>query len=92
MRGTIARRKKERRTLPAVDAATLRDSPISGRNIRRRGGKNVVRTSHSKQPNRLIGALVDGTPYLPFHDNLKADGHAALVEYTRRRYKKIGII
>ncbi len=54
--------------------------------------KNVVRTNHSKKSIHLIGALGDGTLDLQFHDNLKADGHAALVEYARRRHKKVGII
>ena len=52
--------------------------------------KNVVRTNHSKKSIHLIGALGDGTLDLQFHDNLKADSYAALVEYTRRRYKKVG--
>ena len=76
----------------AVDAATLRNSPTSGRGLRRRGRRNIVRTNHSKKPNHLIGALGDGTLDLPFHDNLKADGHMVLVEYARRRHKKVGII
>ena len=92
MKETIARWKEEGRTLLAVDAVTLRDSPTSSRGLRRRGGKNIVRTNHSKKSNHLIGALGDGALDLPFHDNLKADGHAALVEYARRRHKKVGII
>ena len=91
-RGIITGWNEEGRTLLAVDAATLRDSSTSGRGLRRRGGRNVVRTNHSKKPINLIGALGDGTLDLQFHDNLKADGHAVLVEYARRRHKKVGII
>ena len=73
MKGTIARWKEEGRTVLAVDAATLLDSPATGMGLRRRGGRNVVRTNHSKKSNHLIGALGDGTLDLPFHDNLKAE-------------------
>ncbi len=37
-RATAARWRAEGRTVVAVDAATLRDSPVSRRGIRRRGG------------------------------------------------------
>ena len=39
MKGAITRWKEGGRTLPAVDAAILQDSPTSGRGLRRRGGK-----------------------------------------------------
>ena len=52
--------------------------------------KSIVRTNHFEKSIHLIGTLGDGAPDLPFHDNLKADGHAALAEYARRRHKKVG--
>ena len=92
MRGTIARWKEEGRTVLAIDAATLRDSPVSRRGLRRRGGKDTVRTNHSKKAMHLVGALGDGTLDLQFHEDLKAGSYVDLVEYARRRHKKIGII
>ena len=89
-RATIARWKAEGRTVVAIDAATLRDSPTSRRG--RRGGKDTVRTNHSKKAIHLIGALGDGTLDLQFHGDLKADSYVSLVEYARRRHEKIGII
>ena len=89
---TIARWKEEGRTVLAVDAATLRDSPTSGRGLRRRGGKATVRTNHSKKAIHLIGALGDGTLDLQFHGDLKAGSYTSLVEYARRRHEKVGII
>ncbi|MCE2509149.1 MAG: hypothetical protein J4G04_07650, partial [Nitrosopumilaceae archaeon] len=91
-RGTIARWKGEGRTVPAIDAATLRDSPVSRRGLRRRGGRDTVRTNHSKKAMRLVGAPGDGTLDLQFHEDLKAGSHVDLVECARRRHKKIGII
>lgn len=41
---------REGRTVLAIDAATVWDSPTSGRGLRRRGGKATVRTNHSKKP------------------------------------------
>ena len=92
MRGTITRWKEEGRTVLAIDAATLRDSPTSRRGLRRRGGKDTVRTNHSKKAIHLIGALGDGALDLQFHEDLKAGSHVDLVEYARRRHMKIGII
>ena len=69
-RGAIARWREEGRAVLAVDATTLRDSPTSRRGLRRRGGKSVVRTNHSKKAIYLIGALGDGTLDLQFHENL----------------------
>ena len=91
-RTTIARWKAEGRTVVVIDAATLRDSPTSGRGLRRRGRKATVRTNHSKKAIHLIGAPGDGTPDLQFHGDLKADSYVSLVEYARRRHEKIGII
>ena len=76
----------------AVDAATLRDSPVSRRGIRRRGGRETVPTNHSKQSIHMIGALGDGTLDLQFHDDLSAGSYVELVEHLRRRYGKVGIV
>ncbi|MCE2509331.1 MAG: hypothetical protein J4G04_08625 [Nitrosopumilaceae archaeon] len=92
MRGTIAGWKEEGRTVLAIDAATLRDSPVLRRGLRRRGGKGTIRTNHSKKAMHLVGALGDGTLDLQFHEDLKAGSYVDLVEYARRRHKKIGII
>lgn len=91
-RDTIARWMGEGRTVLAVDASTLRDSPTSRRGLRRRGGKNVVRTNYSKKAIHLIGALGDGTLDLQFHENLKSESYVALIEYARRRHGKVGIL
>ena len=91
-RDTIARWREEGRAILAVDAATLRDSPTSRRGLRRRGGKSVVRANHSKKATHLIGALGNGTLDLQFHENLKGESYVALIEYARRRHKKIGIL
>ncbi len=91
-RAIIARWKAEGRTVLAVDAATLRDSPTSGRGLRRRGGKAIVRTNHSKKSIHLIGTLGDDTLDLQFHEDLRAGIYASLVYYARRRHEKIGII
>ena len=90
-RATIARWKEEGRAVLAVDAATLRDSPTSGRGLRRRGGKATVRTNHSKKAIHLIGALGDGTLDLQFHGDLKG-GQLRGPGDARRRHEKIGII
>ena len=91
-RGAIARWREEGRAVLAVDATTLRDSPTSRRGLRRRGGKGVVRTNHSKKAIHLIGALGDGTLDLQFHENLNGESYVALAEYARRRHGKVGII
>lgn len=91
-RGAIARWREEGRAVLAVDATTLRDSPTSRRGLRRRGGKSVVRTNHSKKAIHLIGALGDGTLDLQFHENLNGESYVALAEYARRRHGKVGII
>ena len=91
-RDTIARWREEGRAVLAVDATTLRDSPVSRRGLRRRGKKNVVRTNHSKKAIHLIGALGDGTLDLQFHESLKGESYVALAEYARRRRGKVGII
>ena len=82
----------EGRTVVAVDAATLRDSPVSRRGIRRRRGRETVPVNHSKQSIHMIGALGDGTLDLQFHDGLSAGSCVGLVEHLRRRYGKVGII
>ncbi len=87
-RATIARWKAEGRTVLAVDAATVWDSPTAGRGLRRRGGKATVRTNHSKKSIHLIGALGDGTLDLQFHGDLKGDSYAALMEYPAGATKK----
>ena len=68
------------RTLPAVDAAALRDSPASGRGLRRRGGKEhrphqplqKVQPPDRGSGGRHAGAAIPRQP--------GADDHAALVE------------
>ena len=82
----------EGRTVVAADAATLRDSPVSRRGIRRRGGMETVPANHSKQSIHMIGALKDGTLDLQFHDDLSAESCIDLVDHLRRRYGKVGII
>ena len=57
-RATAARWRAEGRTVVAVDAATLRDSPVFRRGIRRQGGETVP-VNHSKQSSHMIGALED---------------------------------
>ena len=76
----------------AVDAATLRDSLVSRRGIRRRGGMEAVPANHSKQSIHMIGALGDGTLDLQFHDDLSAGSYVELVEHLRRRYGRVGIV
>ena len=92
MGDTVVRWKAEERVVLSVDATTLRDSPTSGRGLRRRGGRDAVRTNYSKRTNHLIGALGDGTLDARFHENLTADSYVSLLEYARRRHKKIGVI
>jgi len=46
-RATAAKWRAEGRTVVAVDAATLRDSPVSRRGIRRRGGRRFQSTTPS---------------------------------------------
>ena len=70
----------------------LRNSPASRRGLRRRGGKGVVRASHAKKAICLIGAPGNGAPDLQFHENLKGESYAALIEYARRRHRKAGIL
>ena len=91
-RSTAARWRAEGRTVVAVDAATLRDSPVSRRGSRRRGGRETVPVNHSKQSIHMIGALGDGTLDLQFHDDLSAGSYVELVEHLRRRYGKVGIV
>ena len=91
-RSTAARWRAEGRTVVAVDAATLRDSPVSRRGIRRRGGRETVPVNHSKQSVHMIGALGEGTLDLQFHDDLSAGSYVELVERLRRRCGKVGII
>ena len=76
----------------AVDAATLRDSPVSRRGIRRRGGREIVPINHSKQSVHMIGALGDGTLYLQLHDDLSASSYVWLVEHLLWRYGTVSII
>ena len=91
-RHTTTRWNKEGRMVLAIDAATIRDSPVSRRGLRRRGGKDTVPINYSKKSLHIIGALGDGTLDIQFHGNLKADSYVDLIEYARRRHKKIGII
>ena len=73
----------------AIDAATLRDSPVSRSGIRRRGGREVVSINYS---NHMIVAFGDGTLDLQFHDDLSASSYIWLLEHLIRRYRKVGII
>ena len=82
----------EGRAVLAVDATTLRDSSTSDRDLKRRGGKNVVRTNYSKKTIHLIGALGDDTLDLQFHENLKEERHVALAEYACWRHGKVGVL
>ena len=91
-RATAARWRAEGRMVVAVDAATLRDSPVSRKGIRRRGGRETVPVNYSKQSIHMIGALGDGTLELQFHDNLTAASYVDLVKHLHRRYGKEGII
>ena len=75
----------------AVDATTLRDSPTSRGGLRRRGGKNVVRT-YSKKSIHPVGAPGVGTLDLQFRGSLEGESYVALAEYARRRRNKVGII
>ncbi len=61
-RATAARWRAEGRMVLAVDAATLRDSPVFRRGIRRRGGRETVPVNHSKQSIHITSTLVDCTP------------------------------
>ena len=90
--GTIARWRAEGRAIRSIHGTTLRDSPVSRRGLRPRGGRDTVCTNHSRKSTNLIGALGDGTLGLQFHENLKADIYIALLEFARRRHKKIGIL
>ena len=67
-RAAAARWRAGDRTVVAVDASTLRDSPLSRRGIRRRE-KGAVPVNYSKQPIHMIGALGDGALELQIHDN-----------------------
>ncbi len=91
-RAAAAKWREESRVVVAVDAATLRDSPVSRRGIRRRGGRETVPVNHSKRSIHMIGALGDGTLDLQFHDNLTAASHVELIKHLHRRYGKVGII
>ncbi len=61
---TIAGWKEEGRTVPAVDAATLRDSPTSGRGLRRRAERtsSAPTTTPAKSGN-ITMVIVDGWPW-----------------------------
>ena len=89
---TAARWSVEGRTVVAVNAATLLDSPVSRRGIRRRGVREMVPVNYSKQSIHMIGALGDGTPDLQFHDSLAAASRVELVKHLHRRYGKVGIM
>ena len=78
-RGAITRWNEEGRIVLAIDAATMWDSPTSGRGLRRRGGKEHSPHQPFQKVNPPDRGFGGGTPDLPFHDDLKADGHAALV-------------
>lgn len=91
-RQTMARWAKEGRTTLALDAASLQDSPSSRRGLRRRGGSETVHTNFSKKSLHIIGALGDGTLDVQFVDDLSASSYIDLVEYARRRHKKIGLL
>ncbi len=89
---TATRWRAEGRMVVAVDAATLRDSPVSRKGIRRRGGRETVPVNYSKQSIHMIGALGDGALELQFHDDLTAASYVELVKHLHRRYGKVGIL
>lgn len=91
-RVTAARWRAEGRTVVAVDASTLRNSPVSRRGIRRRGKRDTVSVNHSKKSLHMIGALGDGTLDLQFHDYLKAASYVEPIKHLHRRYGKVGIM
>lgn len=91
-RETAARWKAEGRTVVAVDAATLRDSPVSRGGLRRRGGRDTVPVNHSKKSIHMVGALGEDALELQFHDSLAAGSYIALAGHLRLRYGKVGIL
>ena len=72
-----------------VDFAGFADSPASRRGIRRRGGRDTVRTNCSKKTVKVAGALGKGTLDVQFHESANTESAVALLEYLRRRYGKV---
>ena len=72
-----------------VDFAGFADSPASRRGIRRRGGRDTVRTNCSKKTVKVAGALGKGTLDVQFHESANTESAVALLECLRRRYGKV---
>ncbi len=72
-----------------IDFAGFADSPASKRGIRRRGGRDTVKTNCSKKTVKVTGALGKSTLDIQFHESANTESVAALLEYLRRKYGKI---
>ena len=91
-RAAATRWRAEGRTVLAIDAATIRDSPMSRRGFRRKGGRDTVSTNYSKKSIHMVGGLGADVLELKFCDTLSAGSYIALLEHLRRRYGKVGVI
>ena len=60
---------------------------VSRKSLHPRGERDMVCTNHSRKSINLIGASG-----LQFHQNPKAGIYIALLEFARRRHKRIGIV
>ena len=72
-----------------IDFAGFADSPASRRGIRRRGGRDTVKTNCSKKTVKVAGALGKGTLDIQFHESANTESAKALLEHLRRRYGKV---
>ena len=72
-----------------IDFAGFADSPASRRGIRRRGGRDTVRTNCSKKTVKVAGALGKGTLDIQFRESANTEGAKAILGHLRRKYGKV---
>ena len=90
-RNTAIRWKKEGRMVPAIDAATIRDSPASRRGLRRQRQKGY----HSSQPSQKVSSYYRGAGGWHIRHTVPWElegGQLCGFNYARRRHNKIGIM
>ena len=71
-----------------IDFAGFADSPASRRGIRRRGGRDTVKTNCSKKTVKVAGALGRGTLDIQFHESANTGSAKALLEHLRAEVRK----
>ena len=75
-----------------LDAAALLDSPLSRRDIRRRGGRDTVKINYSRQNIKIIDALGRDPLDMQFHENLATGNVVELLEKLRQKYVNVFVI